>query len=182
MARGIPGLRAVRPASAGHATGRMVRGAALLARIHHHTIKRLRQDRARGARDFLRVLSSGQLVSPDNAPGRGRRPSTRSFAHSKGSARARRRLGTRDPAGPASTTTGQAWLDARCLAGTCQWIRREPRKRYAPQRDGRAAPVRTRPPSPWSLARHAAFWRALSMRLDDRGRRTRPGARAVVVS
>jgi ATP-dependent helicase Lhr and Lhr-like helicase len=128
----------------------------LLARIHRHTLKRLRAEiEPVAARDFLRFLFGWQRVAPD----------TQMEGPDAIEAIVGQLEGFEAPAGaweteilPARVAEYEpAWLDDLCLAGRIAWARLRPAV-GRPNGNGRAAtPVRT---TPITLLprRHARLW------------------------
>jgi len=128
----------------------------LLARIHSHTLKRLRAEiEPVPARDFLRFLFHWQKVSAD----------TRMEGPDALDTIVAQLEGFEAPAAAweseilPSRITGYEplWLDDRCLAGQITWARLTPRSSAT---DAKTAPVRT---TPIALLprRHAPLWSAL---------------------
>ena len=151
----------------------------LLARIHGHTVKRLRAEiEPVAARDFLRFLLAWQRVATD-ARMEGPRALDAVVGQLEGVFEA--------PAGawesgilPARIAGYEpAWLDARCLAGRVAWTRLKPTGVHGSDR--RPAPVRTTPIA-LLLRSHAPIWTSLSAKVQAPHLGTRAQAVANFIS
>jgi len=116
----------------------------LLARIHQHTVKRLRAEiEPVAARDYLRFLFEWQRVTADTRM-EGPQAIDQIVAQLEG---------FEAPAGAWESEIlpvrlagyKPAWLDRRCLAGHLTWARLRPRQPRPDGSQGRAAPLRTTP-------------------------------------
>jgi ATP-dependent Lhr-like helicase len=148
----------------------------LLARIHTHTVKRLRAEiEPVAARDFLRFLLGWQRVT---AEARMQGPDALEVVVAQ-------LEGFEAPAGaweteilPARLAEYEpAWLDDQCLAGRVTWARLRPRNGRANGNERNLAPVRTTPIT-LLARRHAPLWASLSASAEP----AQPSGRAQAVA
>jgi ATP-dependent Lhr-like helicase len=132
----------------------------LLARIHRHTVKRLRAEiEPVAARDFLQLLLRWQRVAAD---ARMQGPDALEVVVAQ-------LEGFEAPAGAWETEILPAriagyepsWLDDQCLAGRIAWARLKPRNGRMNGSERSPAPVRSTPIT-LLARRHAPLWTSLS--------------------